>query len=224
MPLDQQSPGPTPVRPVPAWRANWSWPKFSRNALLITATIALSAYVADASILPNLFPKRFGVVDQGRLYRSGNLTPAATAKVVRAHNIRTIVDLGAYAPGSPEEARAQATADALGVTRHRFPLFGDGTGDPNAYVHALRIATDPAHQPVLIHCAAGSERTGCAVALYRVLEHGITPDAAYDETRAFDHDPRRNPRLKPMFDTWREPIFSALSSGHTIPYDGASKD
>lgn len=171
----------------------------------------------------NLFPKNFGVVEAGKVYRSGQLTPAAFRDVVEENGIRTIIDLGsALRPdGSSDHAeverRNREVASALGVTRYRFDLLGDSTGNPNEYVQALRIMMDPAAQPVLVHCGAGSERTGAAVAIYRHLTGGVPLEAAYEEARSFKHDPRRNPKLKAYLDRYAEAIVRALRQGGLVP-------
>ncbi|GIW74325.1 MAG: hypothetical protein KatS3mg103_0847 [Phycisphaerales bacterium] len=185
--------------------------------LLLAILAALVWYVDDGHEL--LWPKRWGVVAQGRIYRSGEPTLPATRRVVQRLGIRTIIDLGAHAPGSAEEHAAQDMARRLGVTRYRFGLIGDATGDPNDYVLALRIMNDPAHQPVWVHCAAGSERTGCLVALHRVILDGWDLDRAYAETHRYDH--HDNPFLRPMLERWLEPIRQAYLHGGTIPYDPA---
>lgn len=198
--------------------------RFARNAAIIVIAVVAGVLVARDWAIPNLVPKNFGVVVEGELYRSGELTPTTTARVVREHGIRTIVDFGAHEPGSSEEARAQATADALGVTRYRLPLFGDAQGDPNRYAEALAIMTDPEQQPVLVHCAAGAQRTGCAVALYRHIVEGMDLDAAYDEANRYRHDPSDNPHLRRMLDTWADDVERAFRDGSTIEYDGPTKD
>lgn len=48
-------------------------------------------------------------------------------------------------------------------------------------VRFLRIATDPALQPVLVHCRRGADRTGIMVAIYRVVVEGWTKTDAIDE-------------------------------------------
>jgi len=48
-------------------------------------------------------------------------------------------------------------------------------------VRFLRIATDPARQPVLVHCRRGADRTGVMVAIYRVVVEGWTKADAIDE-------------------------------------------
>lgn len=205
----------------------------------IRVSLALAAAVAGAGVLwaegvwPHVAPKNFGVVHvergveggagggEGRrqVYRSGELTVAATAKLVERYGIRTIVDLGAHEPGTPEERIAQKTAEALGVRRYRLDLEGDATGDPNEYVKALRILTDPEAQPVLVHCAAGAERTGCIAALYRQVEQGWDDDLAYAETKNYGHSGERNPRLRHVLDFYGDAIIQAFREGGEVVYE-----
>ncbi|MEO1277871.1 MAG: tyrosine-protein phosphatase [Planctomycetota bacterium] len=186
--------------------------------ILLAFAAGLIWYVDEGHEI--FWPKRWGVVQEGAIYRSGEPTPNATRRVVRSMGIKTIIDLGAHTQGSDEERTAQAVADELGVTRYRFTLIGDATGDPNDYVMALRIMNDPAHQPVWVHCAAGSERTGCLIALQRTINDGWDVDRAYNETHVYDHDD--NPYLRPMLETWLPQIRSAYTEGGIIPYDQAT--
>ena len=206
--------------PAPVAGEAWSWPRFFRNAAILAAAITLGVWFMADGVWPNVFPKRFGVVEAGELYRSGELTPAATRKVVESHGIRTIIDLGAYSAGSDEATRAQATAEALGVERFRFSLRGDGRGDPNEYVQALRLAMDPANQPVLIHCAAGAQRTSCAIGFYRIIEDDWTIDRVIQDARRYDHDPADNPHVRGMLDRWTPEVERALETGSPIPTPG----
>lgn len=194
----------------------WSWPRFARNAALAAGLLALLAWFVVEGVVPNLVPKNFGVVREGAIYRSGELTPQAMRTVVEKYGIRTIIDFGAHDHDPAGERREQAATDSLGVERTVLLMQGDGTGDPNNYVEALRIMTDPEKQPVLVHCAAGAQRTGCAVALYRSIVQGWDDDKALEETRQYRHDPAKNPHLEEMYRTWRDEIARALKDGHTI--------
>lgn len=201
-------------------RHAWSWARFTRNAILIVGAVALGVWLWVGNLAPNLFPKNFGEITPGEVYRSGRLTPEAMRDVVETHGVRTVVDLGAWEFGSPGDRRERQTVRALGASYERLPLFGDGRGDPNQYVRALEIMSDPDAQPVLVHCAAGSERTGVAVGLYRMIEQGWTMEQAMGEAREFRHDPADNPHVREMLETWLAPIEAALRTGETIPYDG----
>lgn len=157
----------------------------------------------------DVYPDNFGVVKAGVLYRSADLTPAATKKVHEEYGIRTIIDLGAFHVGSAGERVASETAEALGIQRYIFRLEGDGTGNPNAYVQAMRVINDPANQPVLVHCAAGAQRTSGCVILYRNLMQGVEFDRAYNEASDYRHDARKNPRLRAFLKAWTDQINRA---------------
>src|SRR6185295_17352182 len=112
--------------------------------------------------------------------------------------------------------REQHTAESLGITRFRFELSGDSTGNPNNYLQALRLMTDPSRQPVLVHCGAGTERTGCAVILYRHIVQGVPLADAVREAEAAGHSARRNEALAKTLDDWAGPIEEAYRSGGLV--------
>lgn len=182
----------------------------------VVLTLAGSFVVWDGLVKPHVIPKRFGVVTPERIFRSGKLTPAAMSAVVREHGIKTIIDLGAWVHDPRGERLEARTSQVLGVERHVFDLLGDSTGDPNDYVEALRLMTDPANQPVLVHCGAGTERTGVIVYLYRTIVEGRPKDEALAEAERAGHSPRRNPRLAQTLDRWEEPIARAYREGGRI--------
>lgn len=45
----------------------------------------------------------------------------------------------------------------------------------------LRVATNPAQRPVIVHCRHGADRTGTMVAAYRMVVQGWSADAALAE-------------------------------------------
>ncbi|MFN7395387.1 MAG: fused DSP-PTPase phosphatase/NAD kinase-like protein [bacterium] len=186
--------------------------------LLVGVLVFLGAWTARYNFRDNLVPRNFGVVDEGVLYRAGRLTPAQTKALVERHKIKTIIDLGAYRAGSTDERNAQRTAEALGVARFTFTLQGDGSGDPNDYAQALRIIAKPEFQPVLVHCAAGAQRTSACVVFYREIVQGRGIEESLPEALRYKHDPAKNPVLEPYIRQWHAAIAKAVREGGSIPW------
>ena len=123
------------------------------------------------------FPKNFGVVEPGRIFRSGQLSPALVKKTLASHQVKKVIDLeGAIATSPAKRAEVEACSE-LGVERLNFPLRGDGTGDLNRYADAIAaiVFSTKQGEPVLVHCAAGAQRTGGVIATYELLVQGKSP-------------------------------------------------
>ncbi len=90
---------------------------------------------------------------------------------LREHGIRVVVDLMGDDPENAEQPFERAALERLGIELHKCPLVGDGTGDWREYVAAVTaiVRAKEAGRPVLVHCYAGSQRTGGTFALYRLL-------------------------------------------------------
>jgi protein tyrosine/serine phosphatase len=186
-------------------------------------TLVLAGLYARYGVRDNVLPRNFGVVVDGQIYRSGRLTPAATQLVHDRTGFRTIIDLGAYVGKPIDEQVAAKTALALGARRITFTdLDGYGVGNPNSYVAALRAMSDPANQPVLVHCAAGAQRTSVCMMLYRKINQGVPFATSIAEAKAHEHDPRDNPHLKVYLERYAEAIERAVRTGETIPWPEAT--
>lgn len=53
----------------------------------------------------------------------------------------------------------------------------------------LKVIEDPANQPVFVHCQQGSDRTGCAVASYRMVVQNWSREEATAELPRFNFHP-----------------------------------
>jgi protein tyrosine/serine phosphatase len=135
--------------------------------------------------------RNFRAVADGRLYRSGQLTPAGFERVVREYGIRTVISLRDTKDDDrpPPDAYEAEYCRAHGVAHHRLSpaswAAADGTVPAARNVaEFLRILADPAtERPVLVHCFAGIHRTGAYCAVYRMEYDGWPAADAIAEMR-----------------------------------------
>lgn len=181
------------------------------------AVVACFLLVVGGLITLRRRPRNAAVVEPGVLVRSGRLTPRTLRILAQKHGLRTIIDLGSTPPGSEIERRMIAAARELGLTRVSIRgLYGTGKGNPNAYLHALRVLSEAPAHPALVQCAAGADRTGACIALYRHIVRGECLDAALAESTRFGHDPARNPGMHAFVRAHAAAIGEALRTGGEV--------
>jgi protein tyrosine/serine phosphatase len=88
------------------------------------------------------------------------------------HGIKTIIDL------EWENHEADPRFQVFNIPCHPWHPEDE---DALAFLQAV---TNPANQPVFVHCKQGVDRTGMMVAVYRMVVQGWTNDAAYAEMKA----------------------------------------
>lgn len=160
--------------------------------------------------------KNFGTVVEGRIYRMGRTTPAGLERLVKEKGIKTVIDFGSDPEGTEHDTQEVEACVALGLDRITLRLEGDGTGDPNLYVEALRVMTDPTRAPVLIHCGAGAQRTGAAAILYRHIVEGKAIIDVYPEAWKHRHEPGDDWRMLAYLADWSDEIGEAFRTGGRI--------
>ncbi len=167
--------------------------------VLAVCLLGGAAWLWDGILKDRLIPKRWGVVEGHQIYRSGQLAAALVKKTLASHGIKVIVALTAPDPQDKDQQAEEKAAAELGVELLRFPLSGDGTGDVHQYAGALAALVQAERQskPILVHCAAGVQRTGGAIAFYRLLVDRKSPAEVVQELRQHGWSLRRNPKLLP---------------------------
>jgi len=147
--------------------------KARSHKLTVIVIVLIAGAVAgwrywDKQLRDKIIPRQFAAVEQGQVYRSGCIHPRLIRKVIEENDIEVIVSLmGQY---RPEEAAARE----LGIELKQYRLDGDGSGDIVLYANAIEhiVRAKEQGKPVLVHCSAGTMRTGAAVAFYRMLVLG----------------------------------------------------
>jgi len=154
-----------------------------------------------------------GEVVPGKIYRSGQLKVDNLEEVVKKYGIKSIVCLR-----GKEDSDVTALAKQLGVkiigielTAKRPPkpeqlglimkVLSGSSFNPSDYSGVIRqqlgldgdsVKLSP---PYIIHCAAGADRTGYIVAVYRICFQGWTPQKARLEMLRYFHLPSQYPAL-----------------------------
>jgi protein tyrosine/serine phosphatase len=162
-------------------------------AVFIVALLVGGPWVYARVRLPQL--RNFRVVEDGVLYRSGQLTLTGLKQMIHDWGIKTVVTLRdpiAADEGSPDTAEEQYCR-AQELTYVRIPpknwWSAEGPAPVDEGVRKFReIMANPENYPVLVHCFAGIHRTGAYCAIYR-MEHDHWPNArAIEEMKACGYD------------------------------------
>lgn len=193
------------------------WTRGIRLGILLS--LCAAAPIAWYSGLRYRFvPLNFGVVDAGKVYRSGQISSHVIRKTLVDNHIGLIVDLSSRWEDTPDARAERSVATELGVQRLNLTLRGNGLGDPSVYprVIAAIIEANRSGKAALIHCQSGAQRTGGVVAAYRILVDGASPQAAYSEMRCYGHDPQDNPHLIPFIETHLPQWRARLMAEHVI--------
>jgi protein tyrosine/serine phosphatase len=193
-------------------------PRHLRSSLLAGAAAALLIAASAAWYHAHLLPPRFAPVTPGQLYRSGAVKPAQLEYLYHHYGIRRVVCL--LNPSDPQTQAEHAAAERLGIIWHNLPLPGDATTTPAQRQELLRLLLDPQAPPTLVHCAAGANRTGLAVGLYRLHHDGWTLDQVLTEMRQFGFQnlPKHHNLLEAL-----EAEAAARQSSSSLPATAAAQ-
>lgn len=150
---------------------------------------AEAAANADVCLSPPLAGSRIsehvvglpGLSNVGRvapgIYRGAQPDQAGYA-TLKAMGVKTVINLR-YA-----HTERQAVESA-GMRSVEIPINMFADPDQAVFARIVSLMVDPANQPVFLHCAHGKDRTGTAVAVYRMTIDGWSPREAEAEMQSF---------------------------------------
>ena len=132
---------------------------------------ALVMFVAE--VLRVFVGSNFDCVVAGRCYRAGQPTPTFLESVQRTHGIKSIINLRDENEDDAWYREEKAAAERLGLKLVNAGLCGDEMTPADDFRKVVKLIA-AAPEPMLIHCASGSDRTGLASAVF-LLIHTDTP-------------------------------------------------
>jgi tyrosine-protein phosphatase SIW14 len=145
---------------------------------LIVSHTALKAQEMDSKAAVAI--KRFSRVNES--YYRGAEPDRQGYERLASLGIRTVVDL--KNEGIAAEA---AIVQRLGMRFRSIPMSSTAAPSENVVAQFLEIVTDPANEPVFVHCEGGHDRTGALTAIYRMSHDGWTAEQAFGEMKRFGY-------------------------------------
>ncbi|MDP1719192.1 MAG: neutral/alkaline non-lysosomal ceramidase N-terminal domain-containing protein, partial [bacterium] len=157
-----------------------------RSMVVLVAVVAFVGIYYAAN--HNTARYNFAVVEEGKIYRSGQPDEALLVEMVEKYKIKTIVSLRGGPPRFEKDFAA-----ARGIQVFSFRMSAKDEPKNEDIERCLEIISNPKNQPVLIHCRAGADRTGLVVALYRVTRQGWNLSEAEKEMSFYRNFPLFTP-------------------------------
>jgi protein tyrosine phosphatase (PTP) superfamily phosphohydrolase (DUF442 family) len=157
-----------------------SWPMILRQGKWVLLAAILCPVILGVYAFYVYKKNNFHVLSSGKAYRSAQLTKASLAEKIRELGIKTILNLRESDTKADWYRDEKATAASHGVQHFDFPLSEYDSVDADTLEKIAEVLRD-APKPVLIHCAAGADRTGLVSALYRLKVEGADPETSFKE-------------------------------------------
>jgi tyrosine-protein phosphatase SIW14 len=165
---------------------DWSASRLS-GAFVIALSLAAPAAAADSKPAPanaaaNLSAIRidnFGRVDA--TYYRGAQPTGRDYEDLAALGVKTVIDL----TSDDADASEPALAKRAGLAYFQIPMTTHEAPTQAKIEQFLKIVTDPASQPVYVHCVGGRHRTGVMTAIYRITQDGWSAERAFQEMKQY---------------------------------------
>jgi protein tyrosine/serine phosphatase len=153
--------------------------KYSKKLLVPLIFGAIAAITLTPLWYIGRLGDNFRVVTSGKCYRSGQMNYKDLCETISRYKIKTIINLrGANkGPWYNEELKA---ADNYGVEHVDIKLNAKKLPSPMKLSNLLKILHNSPY-PILIHCRAGSDRSGLACSIYRNVIEDVPLDIAVKE-------------------------------------------
>jgi tyrosine-protein phosphatase SIW14 len=165
---------------------------YAKTFILLTATLCVAAQTSKQTVTPSSTSKashtlgrkltnknipNFGQVTPN-LYRGGQPTPEGM-KALKKLGVDIVVDMR----GGRQETENKI-ADKLGMRYISIPSHCPFPTD-KPWAQFLAVIRDNPDRKIFVHCRLGDDRTGLAIASYRIADEGWTAAEALNEMQSF---------------------------------------
>ncbi len=171
-------------------------------AISLALFLVFSAYVYRTSVFR--ISQNLAVVEDGKLYRSAQMSTAELQDTIKKYGIKTVISLRG-SPGKTDYYEAEAeTLDHLKVNFVALD-FDDNFYPLEKELRQLFLTFEKGKYPMLIHCRVGADRTGMVAALYQQVYMKKTLDESLSQL---------------TFKNWHVPLFKPAMTDFVRKFKG----
>lgn len=128
--------------------------------------------------------KNFYTVDDGKLYRSAQLSDHELYEIIQKYQIKTVLSLRGYPPKKILWHNTDETENLPKLGIHFVPIdledsYYPSKEDTQRIVHIL----EEGPYPILVHCRVGTDRTGMVSAMYEKFILNKPTEEALEQLR-----------------------------------------
>ena len=178
--------------------------------LLIAGTFAVYWYNSLQTY--HLAPVQIGV-----LYRDGNRDLREFKHALTLSGARTVISLiddkELSDPNKPQFLQETNYCTTAGIQYIRIPVPLGGWPSSDDLKTFIAVVSNPANQPVLVHCAQGVRRTGMFAAAYQMSVLHESPDQAAAEIKTFGHKSEDLDDVRTFIKDY-QPVKQTLAGAH----------
>jgi protein tyrosine/serine phosphatase len=129
----------------------------------------------------------FHEIDPGKVYRSAQLDEEQLIEAITKVGIKTVINLRGFNPNDDWYKTEKSVTTRFGVEQIDIPMSAGRLPHRRDLLRLLE-AFEKAERPILVHCKAGADRTGEAMAIYQMLYMGKSKDEALEMlTTQYNH-------------------------------------
>ncbi|MFB3892218.1 MAG: hypothetical protein ACE15C_09365 [Phycisphaerae bacterium] len=180
-----------------------------RLYIVAAAVVGVLGGLAGALVWHLERPYRFGVVQEGVLYRSGQPRGHEWDTLRDTYGIKTVIDLRELKPSRGWSIEQDRFCREHEIRLVHIPFPNMDAPTPRQWQAFLEIVRDPANWPVLVHCEVGTARTGMMVGAYRIVVQGWDFDSALREARENNFNDEKHYRYVQF---WKELALAGTAS------------